>query len=340
METEVKRSPGRPPKAEKSQVVESPAANPNIKVVDNVDSLANNVTKQMSGTEDLGTTTARLFPDTYVPTKNSADALEEVQVVEAPLFENKEEAQAEPVATTEQQVDVFDFDSLKGKKFKAVIGGNEQVVPVEELVKGYQTDQYLSQKANKLYEERKALAEERQRLEQLKSQGNQDSYQNPDLYRDEYTQALERRLAKMEQSLGQIAQGTQQAVYESNQKRLSEELKRDGFDDFNDYLPKMKEYVSELKDDRQVMFYDTYEGGKALYHQMKNKELMGRLKADEASKSSPTVKRPPIVRIDAGSSQGSSIDPQSVKAKEAFKQAVKTRHPDDWNNYLRLIGQI
>lgn len=88
------------------------------------------------------------------------------------------------------------------------------------------------------------------------------------------------------------------------------------------------------------MFYDTYEGGKALYQQLKNKELMERLKANEASKPVQTVQKPPIVRINAGSSQGTPIDTNNVRIKEAFNRARQTRDPDDWNEYLRLIGQI
>lgn len=334
----LRKSPSRPQTAEKSQIVEKMNGKSNIQVVDNVDSLADNIRPQMSGSEDLGTTSSRLFPDTYDEKKNSAEVVEE-KTGQEEIFPTREDVQ-EPAAQPAQQDDIFEFDSLKGKKFKAVIGGQEQVVPVEELVKGYQTDQYLSQKANKLYEERKALAEERQQLEQLRSRQTQDPYQEPERYQDEAVVAMERRLARMEQSIGQIAQGTQQAVYESNQKRLSEELKREGFEDFNEYLPKMKDYVSNLKEDRMVMFYDTPEGGKALYHQLKNKELMERMKALEAGNAPQPVRRPPIVRIDAGSSQGSQVDVSSIKLREALKQAVSSQHPDDWNNYLRLKGVL
>lgn len=316
------------PMPKKTETPKGPGLN--MQVVDDLE-LADKVKNQISEPQEGETTSMRLFPD-FKP---------EEQIDKSESTEPSSQAPAQNAA--QQQEDIFDIEQIKGKKFKAVIGGEEKIVPIEELVKGYQTDQYLSQKGSKLYEERKALAEERQKLEQIRSQRDNvgREFDQPNYQNDELIQTMDKRLSMIEKNINHIAKASEQAVFETNRKMLISELKHEGAADIEEYLPKIQNYIVDLKDDRAVQFYDTVEGGKALYYMMKNKDLQERLKSIESKQSGQTVSKPPIVKIDIGSSAGSAgIDNQSAKLEEAILRAKRTRNTDDWNTVLRLKGVI
>ena len=79
------------------------------------------------------------------------------------------EVPVKPVEVKPSEDEALTLDSLKGKKVKVKIDGVEKVVNAEDLWKGYQTDQHLSQKGQKIGEDLRALAVERARLATLQT---------------------------------------------------------------------------------------------------------------------------------------------------------------------------
>jgi hypothetical protein len=324
------------------------------------------VTRQTDGEDDISTT-ERLFGD-LINENKEAPIVEEKPIVQTPVEEEvkkeelpvveekKEEPVIEPVPAS-QPVKSAD-DSLLETRIRAKVDGKEEEVSIKELRDHYQIRKHLNMASDKVGEERRRLAEERRQLMELRLQQNssvqpiptpETSYQQPAGYipqqNTENFGALNQKIQFLEAQLNQVLEGTKPVVYQSNRQRVADELKGQGFSDFLDYIPKMETHMVTLQDQNLMNFYDTPEGAKALYFQLKAHDLqtnasMPRTIQEPQREIIPS--RPPITKIDGGSQPSSANnDDSQYKYRQSFKRAASLGNDKEaWNEVLRQKGLL
>lgn len=326
-----------------------------------------------SGDDSEMSTTQRLFGDLTheeVDTEiRKADGA--IPVTQNPLTEDppeqvpapeKKEVPSEPETPPPPTVedDSFDIEKVLNKKVKTKIDGKEETVTLKDLRDNYQINKHLAQAADKVGEERRKLAEERRQLQELRqhqSQGipiqtPQNGYQQEPVNGQQQPvpqqlNPLYAKIQSLENQLNQFVQGTQPVLYESNRQRVANELKSQGFDDFLNYIPKMESHIVSLSDPQLVNFYDTPQGAKALYFQLKAQDLNSRPAQQPSvpARQAASV-APPAVQIDGGSQpMGAANDDGASNYRRAFKRATElgTDSPqgrEAWNQVLLQKGLI
>jgi hypothetical protein len=280
----------------------------------------------------------------------------EEQQVEAP--EPQQPKQEEVSTPNNKEEEFLDLDKFANRRVKTKIDGREEFVPFKEVVGQYQLKKHLNEAADRVGEERRKLAEEKRQLMELRQMNEQRVQQiQPDLGQSANVERqaqfapqslpLDPLIAKiqyLEAQMNQMAEGTKPVIYQSNRQRVADDLKRQGFNDFMDYIPKMEGHMVSLRDPSLVNFYDTPEGAKALYFQLKAQDLQGSLQRQApapVAQPSPAV-RPPITKIDGGGQPSSgNVDDAGFRYKQDFRKAVNLGDDKEaWNNVLRNKGII
>ena len=364
----IQQNPGNPGdyRVNKVQVNEMPdrqSANSNVEII-----------RQTHGDETVSTT-ERLFGDMDLTKEEVGVEQQPLKPVE-PLPQNPDEAeqpkfaaaaQAEEEAKSdgsepkpvdskpEASEEFIDWEKMAGKKIRQKIDGKEVIVTAEEL-KGYsdqdQIKKHLAEAANKVGEERRRLAEERKQIQELRQQRQEpiqngieavpqtEFYQRPNMDDN----PVLRRIQFLESQVQQLAQGTQPVIYETNRQRVANELKAQGFNDFMEYLPKMEMHMVTIQDPQLAGFYDTPQGAKSLYFQLKAQDM---LKTPQAKQVAPDVSRrtqtnpiPPATQIDGGAQpSGSFNDDSGHNYRQAFRRATNLGDDKEaWNEVLRQKG--
>jgi len=338
-------------KVQVSQMPDRQSANANVEAL-----------RQTHGDENISTT-ERLFgtieEQNEINTQNPRISQE--PLISQPVAQNPEQAEEprfkeetpKPEKSKPVEDDFIDWDKMSTKKIRQKIDGKEVVITAEELKKYSDQDQiskHLADAASRVGQERRKLAEERQELERLRNRpseaplNQQSSGQPQDIGQSQYQQdPVYERLKFLEAQVQQLAIGTQPAIYESNRQRVSNELKAQGFNDFIDYLPKMESVVVGIKDPALVSFYDTPEGSKALYFQLKAQDLQKSPARPPVNVPRETVvanPTPPVTQIDGGSqSSGSYTDDSAHTYRSAFRRATSLGDDKEaWNEVLRQKG--
>lgn len=330
-----------------SEMPDRQSANANVEAI-----------RQSHGEEEVSTT-ERLFgsPEQQLEEQNEKPLSQEPLKSE-PLPQNPEEAEQpkfkesnspKPEESTPEADDFIDWEKMSGKKIRQKIDGKEVITTVDELKKYSDQDQikkHLADAASNVGEERRKLAEERRQWSEQRSKptqyeappnqaygGQQSTVSNLPIQNDPVFQ----RIQFLEQQVQQLAQGVQPSIYQSNRQRVSDELKAQGFNDFNEYLPKMESVVVGIKDPNLVSFYDTPEGSKALYFQLKAQDLQ---KAPARTVNVPRVtpeQSVPATQIDGGSQgSGQYVESLGQNYRTAFRRAVSAGDDKEaWNEVLR-----
>jgi hypothetical protein len=247
-----------------------------------------------------------------------------------------------PQPTAEEFIDL---EKLQSRKVKTVIDGEERVVSLADVVRNYQTDQHLGRVGHMIGEQRRQLAEERRQLESMRPssptpQRQRDPYDGADESQaDPRIEKMMRENESLRHQVSQMMTALQPTMFETARSRVDNELKSQGFTDFLDYIPKIDAHVAGVKDENLFRYYNTPEGAKALYFQMKARDLT---KAPTPPKDNNNFERPkpPIVKIDGGTPtpQG-KVDDTDAKIRSAMDHAKKNpRDPNAWNKVLELKG--
>lgn len=328
-----------------------------------------------SGDDSEMSTTQRLFGDLTNAdiSQQMADLQEPVPqspmaVPEpvAPVVEKPPEPVAsEPAAqqSTQTPDDSFDIEKVLNKKIKAKVDGKEEEVTLKDLRDNYQINKHLAQAADKVGEERRKLAEERRQIQEWRQQRQQNIPSEPTGFQPggmpngngampQIPQELNPLLAKinsLEQQLNQFVEGTRPAVFQSNRQRVADELKSQGFDDFLQFIPKMETHLVGLSNQNPqlVQFYDTPDGAKALYFQLKAQELVSRQhSAPPVQQVAPNVPVVPQTRVESGAQPSGSVnDDGASNYRRAFKRATELANDtpagrEAWNQVLLQKGII
>lgn len=210
-------------------------------------------------------------------------------------------------------------------KSRIKVDGKEEVVSFEEFRKRVQLKEHLDRAGQELgrqrrefLEMRKGTEKERPQISQVPERSDLEQ-QNVPSYSDPTIEELKREI----ESLKAYTAGLNPVIFNINRQKVSNDLKAEGFEDFLDYIPTMEVELSKVTDPALQAFYDTEEGSKVFYKQLKAKEFLdaSKKKSEEPQKSAPMERpRPPVQRIDGGN------QPSSMNAN------------DDWNaKYNELL---
>lgn len=238
-------------------------------------------------------------------------------------------------------------------KVRLKVDGVEQVMSYEEAKKRVQLQEHLNLAGQKLGEDRRALAEERKKLQEAQRAVPNLGVQNaPTLGEptpEELANPLVRTLYDRVTMLEGRMQGLDPVVFDTNRQRVASELKAQGFPDFLDYIPKIEAHIATLKDPRYIEYYDTEVGSKALYHELKSRDLMEQMdKANRPPAPAPAAPVPPaappanapIITIDGGNNpaQVTVVDNYDVQYEDVLERWKTTRDPKLFRQLLKMRG--
>lgn len=282
--------------------------------------------------------TAALFPESMPPAEEKPQEVENQQSEpeNVPPGTNEEQVNPDPEQQQEPQnkepepisnsEDVVYLEDILKKmnidpskvKTKTKVDGVETDVPIIDVKKSYQLEQHLTKRGQKIGEERRQLEALRQELARNQQVPQETSSGDPqyDVLRQE-----------MEQ-IKAILPAIQPVIYQNARQQLANELKEQGFPDFMDYIDKIDARVGAEPDENKWRYYNTKDGAKQLYFQMKLEEQMRGTPKPEPVKAQP---RPPVVKIDGGNQPSKPIvDDYTTKYNELVtewkKNPAKNKH--------------
>ncbi len=304
-------------------------------------------------TEEAKGTTAKLFPEFVVKeekeeTSSSGGETEKGETAGEP---GKKEisVEKEPSIKGNDDEKVTEYLSLEdfgGAKVKVKIDGEEKEVTFKDLIAKYQTAQYLTQKGQRVAEEFRKLQELKAELEKAKNPESPtiSSAEPDDEFYNEfikpYVEKQEHEIQTLKQTIDELRGITAPVQYQNNLKMLDAEFKKQGWNDFMKYVPKIEQRILEMPVEQQAI-YDTGWGYSSLYKDIKLEEMREAVKSSAKKETAPSNVenrvKPKVVPIESGASP-SSADESMSHLKSAFERATQTNRLDDWVAYLQAKG--
>ncbi len=269
--------------------------------------------------------------------------------------DEKNSAVADDKADDKGAQEKTDGDSNEGsaKKYTVKIGGEVMEVDEDELIKGYQTAQYLTRTGQKIAEEKARLEAEKKALEDLKKElieknpllnaGRDDdvgvgSYdENDDFYREyiaPHVKDLKSEIESLKNTVKELTEVTKPTVYQTVISQIDAEMKAEGFDDFKQKVPEIERTLRELPEE-QFNRLNNREGFISIYKDLKLKEL--RELASGKKKQQVDERRKPAVSNIEGGSTPSGADDELGRYRQAFARAKES---GDWSEVFKLKGVI
>jgi hypothetical protein len=324
--------------------------------------------------------TGRLFPEETPPAPEAPAAVPPVatppapapQAPAEPAVAPQEPAQPAAAAAASAQptppaADEGTFlDDLIAKsnvdpekvKVRIKVDGKDEVLSYSEAKKRVQLNEHLNLAGQKIGEERRALSEERRKFQEeqrmapnLGARAPQGVPPTPgEPTPEELANPLVAKLYGELNVLKERVQGLDPVVFQTNRQRVANELKADGFNDFLDYIPKIEAHISKLQDPRAIEFYDSETGAKALYHQLKNRDLIEQMNQQASRPTtvqtppvpaapSRAAAEPPIVIIDSGTQPSQiGVDNYDAQYEEKLTRWKQTRDPKLFRELMKMRG--
>ncbi|TXH47747.1 MAG: hypothetical protein E6Q97_26510 [Desulfurellales bacterium] len=286
-------------------------------------------------------TTARLFPERFQ--QQEAPATQETTKVEE-ADDNTEPAKVpeEVKETAPSEIDLDEFLAKSGLdlskvKIKTKVDGKEELLPIDEVRKSYQIRKHLESEAQKLGLKRKEWAAEQMKNFETATKpngtpsGTEKATQKPELNNEDdlLNEIVERLAQRIDPKIKAIEDVTAPIMYERNRDAVDKSLKAMGYEDFREYIPKIETFIASLDNPSAVQFYDTPEGVKGLYFQMKLEE--SRSQQSAAKDPGMAKPKPPVVRIPSGSGPSSASvgDDDVARFNSLRAKAQKTKSISD-----------
>lgn len=235
-------------------------------------------------------------------------------------------------------------------KVRLKVDGVEQVMSYEEARKRVQLQEHLNLAGQKLGEDRRAIAEERKRFqEEQRTVSNLGAPRVPtpgEPTPEDLANPLVRALYDEVITLKGRMQGLDPVVYDTNRQRLANELKMQGFPDYLDYIPKIEAHISKLQDPHAIEYFDTFDGNKALYHELKSRDLMEQMAKANRQPPPPAIPpaappaNAPIITIDGGQnpSQTVVVDNYDAQYQDVLEKWKQSRDPRLFRQLLKMRG--
>lgn len=233
------------------------------------------------------------------------------------------------------------------------VDGKEEVMSYEDAKMRVQLKEHLNLAGQELGTQRRAFAEERRKFHEERGNIQNLGVRQPAMdpaaptpleQFPQNTDPLVAQLIGEVKMLRERVQGIDPLVFDANRQRVANELKSQGFPDFMDYIPKIEAHITNLKDPMAIQYYDTDIGSKALYHELKSRDLMEQMSRANRPPappppSAPRSPEPPIIRIDGGSSPSQAgVDNYDAQYEDVLTRWKQTRDPRLFRQILQMKG--
>lgn len=254
----------------------------------------------------------------------------------------KKEEMVTPEPEVKTEPEYLSVEDFGDRMVKIKVDGVEQTIPFKDAIRRIQTDKHLTEKGQKLSEERRALEDLKKSILSENKPVVMSNEPEPDdeIYKEyvkPHMNKYENEIKSLKQTVKDMESTLQPIQYQNNLKQIASLLKDEGHDDFLDYVPKIESHIFSLPVEKQAEFDNTY-GFTTIYKNLKIKELR-----EAASKASNTpIKaddriKPKLVSIEGGSNVPSGADDYSSKYQTALKRAQES---GDFTELLRVKGVI
>lgn len=226
----------------------------------------------------------------------------------------------------------LDIQEFGDAIIKAKVDGVELDVPVKDVLRGYQTDRYLTQKGQRLAAEEKRIKEQAMAKPATETPKEEDGLYN-ELVKP-HTEKLSQQILSLSDEIKQmrenekiIAAELAPVRYEKVMTSIDSELKKEGLTDFKQKLPEIEKIMLAMPPERMAE-YDNPGGFEYLYRKIKLNELVRK------ENVTPAIAKQNIVTIESSASPSNANTAGNDKTKE-FNKAKKT---GDWTNYMMQYG--
>lgn len=282
----------------------------------------------VEATQEVGTT-ERLF--------GAEEAEEHIEVEPAKTVEQKA---AEPQKVSEpgkQDSEYLPVEALGDKKVKVKVGGEEKDINFRELLKGYQTDQYLTQKGQKIADEYRALQAKANPepprgmpLENKVTEPDDDFYRE---YVKPFVEVQNKEISNLKQELNRLQNVTGPLEYQNNLAKVEADMKAQGYDDFMKHIPEIQTRILNMPVEQQ-MAYDTDWGFKSIYKDIKLAEYRQAISSKPGTKLPDQRPQPRVVNVEGGGGSPSGTDDSLSTLNRAFQKATKSGRTQDWADFV------
>lgn len=297
------------------------------------------------GTIQEESTTARLFPD-LIGTEDSSEevAPEPARVAEEKAAERPRNEKGQFVSETKPEPEYLSLEDFGDKKVKVKIDGVEKEVTLRELQKGYQTDQYLTQKGQKLSEDYKRLTQLKPESIQTDSKAtasNEAINTDDEFYREyiaPYVEPYKKKVGTLEATLESFKGVLAPLAYENNLKMVDKSLKEKGHTDFLEYRSRIEEHIFSLPVEQQAE-YDSPQGYVSIYKDLKIQDMEKKMSApprEERPKNPDARKMPKLVNIESSGGVATKTDDSLSQLNAAVRKAQNSGRTSDWQEVIRL----
>lgn len=259
------------------------------------------------------------------------------EVVNARPRDNKGKFVAQ--AAPELEGEYIDLSTLADKKVKVKIGGVEKDITLRDLQKGYQTDQYLTQKGQTIAEQYRQLQAQAKPEQSKAAHVPQATIPDDDFTREyikPFADKQETAISALQQEIERLKSVTQPIEYQNNLSKVDHDMKSAGYDDFMQYVPKITETILNMPVEQQVA-YDTDWGFKSIYKDIKLVELKEALSKSKTEAKLPDQRpKPRVVTVESGGGTPTGNDDTLSLYKSAFQKAQQSGRTADWAEVARL----
>ncbi len=288
-------------------------------------------------------TDRQLFPDLLPPLEEEKkEKKEEEKVIPdetAKTVETETKTEEPPEARPEPtETKYLSLEEFGNHVVKLKVGGEEQEVPFKDVIRGTQTDKYLTQKGQQLAEQFKQLEKAKDGLID-KSKGAEVKASPEDEYGTDLPEAsstevmeLKQQIAILTNNLSSITATLAPTVYEQEIKSIDAYLKSQGYDDFMEHRAEIESYFNTLTVEQRAVLTEGDVVNK--YKDLKIAKMV-KAQAEAAAKPVEERKAPTVVNINAGGGPPSGGDDYDAKYAKAMAKAQETQ---DFTEVLGLKG--
>ena len=298
------------------------------------------------------TTSERLFPDFTTEdgaiTNRPVRPREENQPIAPVAATPQAPAQGQTPPTQAPTVPTYlKPEELAGKMVKLKVDGIEQDVQASELIKLTQLERHSNAQLMKIAQERAQFERERQELLAARPPAPEPKPTKPEptVKKSEEVQALEARLAQMEQSMIQERALLLPQIQEAGIKRVEQMAKdKTGFDDYRAYHDKVKEAAATeaakaqaAGDMNAVRFFDSDNFYYQKYQELKLRDLASKVSVPPPTPTNPTS---PVLQTQEGAPVvlNNSGKPVSIPTFEGSSGVPST--PSDNQNWQSTYNRL
>lgn len=323
-----------------SEAVDAPKAESKNEVKSEVKDVKEGESAQKPGTTDS------LFPGwTKTETGRSMPPPQKGAERERKAKTEPVKAESEPKPPVPEEV--IDPENLKGKKIKLTIDGKEEILSVEDAIKGIQLEKNLTSKYQAL-DQREKLLNEREKLIRLQAEAPkpppppQEDPMKDSLFSDDPAfKKMNERLEMIARENEELRKATAKLRFDENLKLLDENIKKTyGLEDFySTYKDRVHQAFLALPVENRASA-DSPDWWTNQYLALRNKDLQTELEKAKSAKPAPPPpqRREGGIMTGIGDGRGNPVGSDEAQSWDArYKVAFeRARNTGDWSEVFQL----